>query len=167
MQLCRTESAYQTVNMLLTLPSLSLLLYIWPPWSLSGLPMPCDWLSACDKVCTGCTGAGPNHCLACADGYRDEEGTCTDIDECEQADPACPGEHRECVNTKGSYKCFCSSGFEEQDGVCVQTPEPGEHPMGSCAALKLCTHRNANNQSLYRTALHNQPGDCSRVQDIV
>ncbi|KAG7456036.1 hypothetical protein MATL_G00247470 [Megalops atlanticus] len=83
---------------------------------------------ACDKVCSGCSGPGPEHCLACADGYKDEEGTCIDINECELADPACPGEHRECVNTKGSYKCYCVSGFEEQDGVCVPTPEPEQEP---------------------------------------
>lgn len=49
-----------------------------------------------------------------------------DIDECSQPEPVCTEEHRECVNTKGSYDCRCSSGYEEQDGECVQTVEPGE-----------------------------------------
>ncbi|KAG5845950.1 hypothetical protein ANANG_G00144600 [Anguilla anguilla] len=79
---------------------------------------------ACDKACSGCRGAGPSGCLACSDGYGEEEGTCTDINECEQPDQACPGENRECVNIKGSYTCICSSSFEEKDGVCVQTEEP-------------------------------------------
>lgn len=34
-------------------------------------------LTACDKVCSGCTGAGPDKCQACASGYEDTEGTCT------------------------------------------------------------------------------------------
>ncbi|XP_023685960.1 cysteine-rich with EGF-like domain protein 2 [Paramormyrops kingsleyae] len=75
---------------------------------------------ACDKPCLGCRGAGPDHCLACADGYRDEEGVCADMNECELAEPACPGEHRECVNMTGSFRCICASGFQDQGGVCVE-----------------------------------------------
>ncbi|XP_036376212.1 cysteine-rich with EGF-like domain protein 2 [Megalops cyprinoides] len=86
--------------------------------------------AACDRVCSGCTGAGPDRCLTCADGYRDEDGTCADIDDCMLKEQVCSGEHRECVNTEGSYTCQCSSGFQEQDGVCVQTPGPGDHTAG-------------------------------------
>ncbi|KAJ0047461.1 hypothetical protein NL108_000856, partial [Boleophthalmus pectinirostris] len=32
---------------------------------------------ACDKVCSGCTGPGPENCKACASGYQDIEGNCT------------------------------------------------------------------------------------------
>lgn len=81
---------------------------------------------ACDKVCTGCTGAGPDQCQACASGYQGTDGTCTDVDECSQLESVCTKEHQECVNNEGSYVCVCSSGYEEQDDECVQTPQPVE-----------------------------------------
>uniref|UniRef100_A0A3Q0RR00 Cysteine-rich with EGF-like domains 2 n=1 Tax=Amphilophus citrinellus TaxID=61819 RepID=A0A3Q0RR00_AMPCI len=81
---------------------------------------------ACDKVCSGCTGAGPDKCQTCGSGYQDRDGTCTDIDECSQSEPVCTEEHQECVNNQGSYTCICSEGYEEQDGECVQTQQPGE-----------------------------------------
>lgn len=81
---------------------------------------------ACDKVCSGCTAAGPDKCQSCASGYQDTEGTCTDIDECSQPEPVCTKEHEVCVNNKGSFTCICSSGYEEKDGECVQTPQQDE-----------------------------------------
>lgn len=33
--------------------------------------------SACDKECSGCTGAGPDNCKACSTGFEETEGTCT------------------------------------------------------------------------------------------
>ncbi|XP_062339158.1 cysteine-rich with EGF-like domain protein 2 [Osmerus eperlanus] len=80
---------------------------------------------ACDQVCSGCTGEGPDKCKACASGYQDTEGTCTDMDECSQLEAVCP-EERRCVNTRGSYSCHCPEGFQEQEGACVKTPEPVE-----------------------------------------
>ncbi|XP_050963641.1 cysteine-rich with EGF-like domain protein 2 isoform X2 [Labeo rohita] len=32
----------------------------------------------CDSRCSGCKGPGANNCLNCADGHKDEEGTCTE-----------------------------------------------------------------------------------------
>ncbi|KAL4656763.1 cysteine-rich with EGF-like domain protein 2 isoform X2 [Arapaima gigas] len=75
---------------------------------------------ACDKVCSACRGEGPDQCLTCAEGFQDENGTCTDIDECAQLERVCPGEHRECINIKGSFRCFCSPGFEDHGGVCLE-----------------------------------------------
>ncbi|XP_056280858.1 cysteine-rich with EGF-like domain protein 2 [Pseudoliparis swirei] len=80
--------------------------------------------AACDSVCSGCTGAGADKCRACAGGYEDAEGTCTDIDECSQPEPVCTEEHEQCVNTQGSHVCSCSSGYEEQEGECVPTLHP-------------------------------------------
>ncbi|KAL4624910.1 cysteine-rich with EGF-like domain protein 2 [Arapaima gigas] len=85
----------------------------------------------CDKACSGCRGQGPEHCLTCADGYSDEDGTCTDVDECEVAEPPCPADHQQCVNSQGSYRCVCAGGFQEQDGVCVESPAQEEHEEGS------------------------------------
>ncbi|XP_024139093.1 cysteine-rich with EGF-like domain protein 2 [Oryzias melastigma] len=90
----------------------------------------------CDKACSGCSGAGSDKCRSCSDGYRDVEGSCTDVDECSESEAVCAREHQECVNNHGSYTCVCSAGFHEQDGECVQaqqqdpTEEPGS-PEGS------------------------------------
>uniref|UniRef100_A0A8C2XUN1 Cysteine-rich with EGF-like domains 2 n=1 Tax=Cyclopterus lumpus TaxID=8103 RepID=A0A8C2XUN1_CYCLU len=81
--------------------------------------------AGCDNMCSGCTGAGPDKCRACASGFV----LCCvfpDIDECSQPEPVCTKEHEQCVNTKGSHVCACSSGYEEQEGECVPTLHPGE-----------------------------------------
>lgn len=49
----------------------------------------------------------------------------SDVDECELPEAVCTGEHQECVNTNGSYKCRCASGFEEHDGACVEQAQTG------------------------------------------
>ncbi|XP_071242644.1 cysteine-rich with EGF-like domain protein 2 isoform X2 [Salvelinus alpinus] len=85
----------------------------------------------CDKVCSGCTEAGPDKCQSCAPGYQDTEGTCADVNECEQPDAVCTAENQECVNNKGSYICICASRYEEQEGVCVKIPEPEENVEAS------------------------------------
>nr|XP_040031112.1 cysteine-rich with EGF-like domain protein 2 isoform X2 [Gasterosteus aculeatus aculeatus] len=82
--------------------------------------------TACDKVCSGCTGAGPDKCRACATGHQDTEGTCTDVDECSLPEAVCTKEHEQCVNTEGSHVCICSSGYVKQEGECVQTLQPEE-----------------------------------------
>lgn len=79
---------------------------------------------ACDRACSGCSGAGPDGCHACASGYQDVEGTCTDIDECSAGEQACTQEQQKCVNRPGSFACICVNGYEEQEGLCVRTPEP-------------------------------------------
>lgn len=41
-----------------------------------------------------------------------------DINECGTGNP-CPGDHRQCTNTQGSFTCSCTSGYEEATpGVC-------------------------------------------------
>ncbi|KAM9313232.1 protein disulfide isomerase CRELD2 [Gastrophryne carolinensis] len=78
----------------------------------------------CSAGCSGCTGEGPDHCKECASGYTLEDGTCKEINECENSEKVCLGENEECVNTLGSYKCVCADGYEERDGQCVSRPSP-------------------------------------------
>ncbi|KAL2102265.1 hypothetical protein ACEWY4_001433 [Coilia grayii] len=83
---------------------------------------------ACDKACSGCKGHGPDQCTACAEGYTEDGGECTDVNECEQPETVCTEEHQECRNTVGSYTCECSDGFHEEDGVCIPTSDEQQHP---------------------------------------
>ena len=54
------------------------------------------------------------------DGYKFENGTCEDINECEGEDLFdCPEENRGvCHNIDGGYECKCNSGSELYDGKC-------------------------------------------------
>lgn len=76
---------------------------------------------ACDKVCLGCKGPGPDECLACSEGFTEEEGKCTDVNECDLSESVCTEDHQECLNTVGSYRCQCAQGFHEEDGACTPT----------------------------------------------
>uniref|UniRef100_A0A8C2F609 Cysteine-rich with EGF-like domains 2 n=1 Tax=Cyprinus carpio TaxID=7962 RepID=A0A8C2F609_CYPCA len=58
----------------------------------------------CDIRCSGCKGPGASYCLTCADGFKDEESTCTDINECTE-DPALCKDNQYCLNTDGSFYC--------------------------------------------------------------
>ncbi|XP_053572603.1 protein disulfide isomerase CRELD2 [Bombina bombina] len=75
---------------------------------------------ACDHSCSGCNGEGPENCKTCSSGYVLEDGKCTDINECSNAEKVCLQDNEECTNTPGSYRCTCVEGFEEKDGQCVE-----------------------------------------------
>ncbi|XP_071041480.1 cysteine-rich with EGF-like domain protein 2-B [Parasteatoda tepidariorum] len=69
-------------------------------------------------------------CL-CAKGYKDDEGYCTDIDECLNTE-ACPGPGTLCENTFGSYKCRCQQGYQgrsptetDKKSLCEKIVESG------------------------------------------
>lgn len=47
-----------------------------------------------------------------------------DVDECETV--ACPGEHEQCANTEGSYRCVCAEGYRQEEGVCMKEQIPGK-----------------------------------------
>ncbi|CAG0882775.1 unnamed protein product [Cyprideis torosa] len=100
--------------------------------------------SPCHAACvSGCTGAGPASCTACAVGWRKSDDGCVDIDECIafQTSPCDGKANTFCVNTEGSFSCVdcdkscdgcdghgpdfcleCAKGFErDEEGICIDT----------------------------------------------
>ncbi|KTG05427.1 hypothetical protein cypCar_00042929, partial [Cyprinus carpio] len=81
----------------------------------------CQDLDECRQVPSPCVNGrcentlGSFRCL-CRTGYRLQDNSCIDIDEC--VDPLrCPGQ--ECVNSQGSYRCVsCKPGFDLLNGQC-------------------------------------------------
>ncbi|XP_010600387.2 protein disulfide isomerase CRELD2 [Loxodonta africana] len=74
----------------------------------------------CDSTCVGCTGKGPGKCTACVPGYtKEENGQCSDVDECSQTEKPCARDNENCYNTPGSFVCVCPEGYEETDEACV------------------------------------------------
>ncbi|XP_046328862.2 low-density lipoprotein receptor-related protein 4-like isoform X2 [Haliotis rufescens] len=56
----------------------------------------------------------------CLQGYRIVNGTCHDVNECEEQPRVC--DHL-CSNTNGSYECACRVGFDKDNGKCVQSKD--------------------------------------------
>ncbi|XP_014781778.2 mucin-4 [Octopus bimaculoides] len=54
----------------------------------------------------------------CQSGYKKEENTCVDIDEC--LNSSCP---QDCVNKPGSYECKCRSGYKRNGTTCEDVDE--------------------------------------------
>ncbi|XP_067677199.1 low-density lipoprotein receptor-related protein 4-like [Haliotis asinina] len=52
----------------------------------------------------------------CLQGYRLVNGTCHDVNECEEQPHAC---NHICTNTNGSFQCACRVGFDLENGTCV------------------------------------------------
>ena len=63
----------------------------------------------------------------CEDGYRNVEGACVDINECEEG-VVCP---QQCINSEGSHECGCWEGYTlipESGGSCSDIDECNLHP---------------------------------------
>ncbi|GMR37973.1 hypothetical protein PMAYCL1PPCAC_08168, partial [Pristionchus mayeri] len=84
----------------------------------------------CDKTCAICTNKIQHLDKAyfkceIMRGFTGDGtiGSCKDVDECLKR--PCEGQHRECHNTHGSFKCPCKPGFREIPGLkdCVDDNE--------------------------------------------
>lgn len=70
----------------------------------------------CHAACVddeGCSGPSPQHCNACAQGWKvpdDRERGCADVDECSTT--PCEGVGMTCTNTQGSYECSCAAPWK-------------------------------------------------------
>ena len=67
----------------------------------------------------------------CPTGYKDENRTCVDIDECQNQSTVCP-EAAQCINSAGNYTCQCPKGLL-LIYYCDIKPVAGvpSHPKGS------------------------------------
>ena len=88
---------------------------------------------------------GGVRCDVCPDGYElDDEGLCTDIDECAQGLDQC-GNHalsftgfEACANFPGSYTCNCDHGYEFSSMQCEIETRNGLMPHEVCTYIPLC-----------------------------
>uniref|UniRef100_A0A336MEW2 CSON000537 protein n=1 Tax=Culicoides sonorensis TaxID=179676 RepID=A0A336MEW2_CULSO len=96
--------------------------------------------SKCHMACddSGCKGPGSKNCMGCKAGWiRDNDGGCSDIDECLRKTPPCK-KNQFCVNNEGSHSCLecdrscdgctgdgpdlclkCADGYDLKDGLCT------------------------------------------------
>ncbi|XP_031761040.1 cartilage acidic protein 1 isoform X3 [Xenopus tropicalis] len=94
----------------------------------------------------------PTDIEVCGQGFSvNENGRCTDTDECIQFPFVCPREKPVCINTYGGYKCRpnrrCSRGFEpNEDGTaCVaQVAYFGSYPSSASRSQALFLHCTAS-----------------------
>jgi hypothetical protein len=90
-----------------------------------------------NSVCAG--NAGAREC-ACAPGFTgDAKNGCSDIDECEGANP-CDSSSSQCQNVPGGYVCNCKPGFERVNGMCVNIDECAR-ARDLCDSQAICTDR--------------------------
>ena len=90
---------------------------------------------------------GSYNCI-CLSGYRFQNGTCEDIDECVENPTICGPNSTSCRNRTGSYQCGCQPGYE--------APTSG----GSCTDINECLGTPCGPNG---TGCDNQPGtyECS------
>jgi len=125
-----------------------------------------DCLS-CHSSCSteGCTGEGPDKCLACSNGWEmnSEEGTgCVDVDQCKTKEVQC--KHGEvCVNSEGPDKCeacheTCKECVGTEAGNCLSC-YPGFALIDSkCKDINECSNDPCNKKT---ENCNNTPGSYS------
>eukprot|EP00057_Strongylocentrotus_purpuratus_P016824 XP_011671298.1 PREDICTED: latent-transforming growth factor beta-binding protein 4 [Strongylocentrotus purpuratus] len=105
-------------------------------------------LNSCQQMCNNLPGS---HSCSCEGGYVEVNGTCKDINECEEG--LC--DHNDlCVNTEGSFTCQCHDGFFlTSDGL-------------SCSDVDECK---VNNGECQQTCINDRGGhrcDCKEGYEL-
>ena len=80
----------------------------------------------------------------CKDGYAsDENGDCSDVDECIDVEGTC-STMQTCTNTIGSFECGCNDGWIIFDGInepfCAEIDECAHENFNNCDTNALCTN---------------------------
>ena len=80
----------------------------------------CENINECryegqNKVCENgkCIDSMGSYSCICNDGFEDQDGTCTDINECQEEGDLCL--HGKCYNINGGYGCLCNPGYIESE----------------------------------------------------
>ena len=125
-----------------------------PGFQLSGDNRNCVDINECENNPCGygeCVNTNGGYSCECAPGYEEQDGTCVDHDECNDADgkdAVCKNGY--CHNTpEGSFTCTCPYGYEKTyDGSdCVDTRE-GTCDIGS----NDCSQTNPLKQSIPKSS---------------
>ncbi|KAL0972864.1 hypothetical protein UPYG_G00195680 [Umbra pygmaea] len=106
--------------------------------SSNGLCIDTDECRQTPSLCTNgqCENTPGSYRCVCHTGFKLQDSTCTDINECEEPSQ-CPGQ--ECVNSIGSYKCIaCKAGHRMQNGVCSDVDEC--QVPDTCGRERLCVN---------------------------
>lgn len=80
-----------------------------------------------------CVEEGPNYTCECDSGYKFNNETCEDVDECAEM----PCGNGKCSNTPGSYTCDCKTGYSEDQGTCKDDNECLDEP---CSDSERCSN---------------------------
>ena len=88
-----------------------------------------------------CVEEGPNYTCECDSGYKFNNETCEDVNECAEM----PCGNGECSNTPGSYTCDCKTGYSEDQGTCKDDNECLDEP---CSDSERCSNIEGKRQSL-------------------
>jgi hypothetical protein len=82
-----------------------------------------DGSNDCDANATCSNTTGSFEC-SCVDGYEGDGKTCTDVDECADAQlNDCAAVGGVCTNEPGTFSCACDSGFEGDGNTCTNIDE--------------------------------------------
>uniref|UniRef100_A0A1I8AFK9 EGF-like domain-containing protein n=1 Tax=Steinernema glaseri TaxID=37863 RepID=A0A1I8AFK9_9BILA len=116
-----------------------------------GIPLErCADVDECETKMHGCEDGlfcentiGSYSCVShCSPGYSLTEGTCVDVDECEEG--RCD-KRATCENLPGSFKCRCDEGFTGDGRSCI--------PLADCSQDESICDRHAFCLGAFRTCL--------------
>ncbi|XP_046584649.1 uncharacterized protein LOC124291639 [Haliotis rubra] len=86
---------------------------------------------------TKCKNVVGSYVCTCDLGYKNNNGQCVDINECDNGQAMC---QHECRNMVGSYNCYCNTGYTLNDDrkTCTKDPEQAD-PCAGLTNLN-CSH---------------------------
>ena len=97
--------------------------------------------TSCKRTCPenqSCMHNSGNGTCFCNQGYKMENGTCVDIDECQEFGIC----SHHCINTPGAYYCSCFEGFNLTNaGGCVPAEDEADIFFSTRSEIQVITHQ--------------------------